>query len=476
MCLPLAEGGLGIRRFEEVLRAYNIKLWWRFREQNSLWAKYILKKYCAKSSPFTSRTSGRNSPTWKRLARTWEQLQPHIRWQIGEGKAYFWDDIWLENLTLRELSIDDRGKSTELVADYIIEGHWNAPKIQHLQFQVGLPQHIIEVILKTPIMVGNTDIPRWTLSQHGDFSLSSAWEVARSRGLVIPGLEIIWKVGLTTSMSIFMWRLLSNRIPVDTKLQWRRIELASKCCCCPFKPDIESLQHLFIQEVGASAIWREFDSWFPGTSPTLRINDTIPDRLDVWAGRFEQTAQLHISRVTPYLILWFIWAERNRSRHDGTRFKPYNVVWKVQMHLWNLMNLGKIGQEQWKGVKLGMAIPEQAIPRRRAHSSLHVKWHPPDHPWIKLNTSGVFKADNEQAGGGGVIRDHTGRLLAAFALPLNARSALEAELMAVLHGLECAKELGNQIWVEVIDAQAGSLIQGSKWGPAEVRHTMCSIC
>ena len=36
ICRQTSEGGLGIRRFEEVLRAFGIKLWWRFREQSSL--------------------------------------------------------------------------------------------------------------------------------------------------------------------------------------------------------------------------------------------------------------------------------------------------------------------------------------------------------------------------------------------------------------------------------------------------------
>ena len=41
ICLPVAEGGLGVRSLKEVLRAFNIKLWWRFREQNSLWAMHM---------------------------------------------------------------------------------------------------------------------------------------------------------------------------------------------------------------------------------------------------------------------------------------------------------------------------------------------------------------------------------------------------------------------------------------------------
>ncbi|XP_042023118.1 uncharacterized protein LOC121770454 [Salvia splendens] len=301
MCCPTNEGGLGIRKFKDVLRAFNIKLWWRFREQTSLWARYMMCKYCSTSSPLTTKTSGRSSPTWKRLTRAWAQAHPHIRWIVGAGRIYFWDDIWLGNEPLRGLCIDDRGSPSTPVAEFIKGGAWDEPKLQLLHDQAGLPQKIVTDILNTPILSGEPDIPRWTLSRRGEFSLASTWEALRVPRPIIQRLEDIWKAGLTTTIPIFIWRLLSNRIPVDSKLQWRKIELASKCQCCPHRPHTESLQHLFIQGVGASKVWREFDGWFEGSSPPLRINDTIPTRLEVWGTRLQQPGRKHLSRLMPYL-------------------------------------------------------------------------------------------------------------------------------------------------------------------------------
>ncbi|XP_057793076.1 uncharacterized protein LOC131009682 [Salvia miltiorrhiza] len=39
ICMPLAEGGLGIRLFSEVVRVFSFKFWWRFQAKESLWAK-----------------------------------------------------------------------------------------------------------------------------------------------------------------------------------------------------------------------------------------------------------------------------------------------------------------------------------------------------------------------------------------------------------------------------------------------------
>ncbi|XP_042009076.1 uncharacterized protein LOC121757625 [Salvia splendens] len=213
---------------------------------------------------------------------------------------------------------------------------------QQLHDQAGLPQQVISQILDTPVIAGEPDIPRWSLSRLGEFSLATTWDTIRTHRPRIQGLEDIWRAGLTNSIAIFNWRLLSNRIPVDSKLQWRKIDLASKCQCCPRSPNTESLQHLFIQGRGAFCVWREFDGWFGGSAPSLRINDTIPDRLEVWSHRMQQDDRKHLCRVIPYLILWYIWAEHNRSRHEQTQFKSYNVVWQVQMFIHNNMANGTI--------------------------------------------------------------------------------------------------------------------------------------
>lgn len=37
-CLPTNEGGLGLRSFKDISKAFGLKLWWRFRMQKTLWA------------------------------------------------------------------------------------------------------------------------------------------------------------------------------------------------------------------------------------------------------------------------------------------------------------------------------------------------------------------------------------------------------------------------------------------------------
>lgn len=51
LCLPISEGGLGVRNMADMCKAFTVKLWFRFRCQNSLWAKCLIQKYCRKTYP-----------------------------------------------------------------------------------------------------------------------------------------------------------------------------------------------------------------------------------------------------------------------------------------------------------------------------------------------------------------------------------------------------------------------------------------
>ncbi|KAM3342700.1 hypothetical protein P3S68_027666 [Capsicum galapagoense] len=42
-------------------------------------------------------------------------------------------------------------------------------------------------------------------------------------------------------------------------------------------------------------------------------------------------------------------------------------------------------------------------------------WHQPNHWWVKLNVDGCSKGNPGPTGGGGIIRDHVGVMISAFA-------------------------------------------------------------
>ena len=64
-------------------------------------------------------------------------------------------------------------------------------------------------------------------------------------------------------------------------------------------------------------------------------------------------------------------------------------------------------------------------------------WNPARDGAYKLNVDAAFLQSQNQGGTGGVLRDHSGKFVAAFASPImHAASAKQSELRALLNGLD----------------------------------------
>ncbi|VFQ70400.1 unnamed protein product [Cuscuta campestris] len=66
LCYPKEEGGLGIRDLNSLENAFSLKLWWKFYQDNGLWAKLMRAKYWRNGDIFETLT---DSPIWKRISR-----------------------------------------------------------------------------------------------------------------------------------------------------------------------------------------------------------------------------------------------------------------------------------------------------------------------------------------------------------------------------------------------------------------------
>ena len=229
VCLPCGEGGLGIRRLKEVVEAFSLKMWWRFREQDSLWARYMFQKFCSISFPLVLSRSNRFSPMWRRMFKAGLKYKECFGWVLGEGIISFWYDTWLLDVPLASLCGPQSTPFPQRVCDFWIEDEWDEEELWRVFVEQGVPLEVIEKILLIPFDRGERDRARWRPSPNGNFSVSSAWEVVRHRAEKRTIYDFIWGKCIGTSISFFLWRHLANRVPVDTKLQWRGISLASKC-------------------------------------------------------------------------------------------------------------------------------------------------------------------------------------------------------------------------------------------------------
>ncbi|KAK4395943.1 putative ribonuclease H protein [Sesamum angolense] len=119
-CFPVADGGLGIRSLADYVRAFSIKLWWRFRGKSSLWSEYLHGRYCQNLHP---------------------TIVPYNR------SVSFWHDNWFGEKPLAQLVHRDT---------YTMES------VRYYWHEAGQGDRIV-----------------WTESSTGDFSTKSAWEAIR---------------------------------------------------------------------------------------------------------------------------------------------------------------------------------------------------------------------------------------------------------------------------------------------------------
>lgn len=88
-----------------------------------------------------------------------------------------------------------------------------------------------------------------------------------------------------------------------------------------------------------------------------------------------------------------------------------------------------------------------------------IRWKPPATGWVKLNCEGSVINFGSQASGGGVLRSDDGVFLFGYACGLGPCSITEAELWAILKGLQIARSCGfSRILIETDSLAAVRLI------------------
>lgn len=165
MCRPTEEGGLGLRNVADVANAFVIKLWWRFRKQESMWAKFLYSKYCGAGHPSDIQKRNTASKIWSTMLKERDIVEVHIRWEVAKGEIHAGKDIWL----LAQVPYNN----VQIKEFFHLDG---APNEEEILMQLGT-EALNEI--KTFGIRLNVDDDKciWSLNTKGTFSLSSAWEL-----------------------------------------------------------------------------------------------------------------------------------------------------------------------------------------------------------------------------------------------------------------------------------------------------------
>ncbi|KAL0423497.1 UNVERIFIED_CONTAM: hypothetical protein Sradi_0884500 [Sesamum radiatum] len=277
--VAFASGGLGVRSLADYVRAFSMKLWWRFQGKSSLWSDYLHGRYCRNLHPTIVPYNRNHSWVWHRLCRIRDVAEPLLFWTLGEGSVSFWHDNWLGEKPLAQL-LHRENNIMEPISYY-----WH---------EAGQGDKIV-----------------WTGSSAGDFLTKSAWEAIRQTSPRRQLLADVWHRSLRLTISFFLWRLFLDRIPVDARMRQKGFNFLSKCQCCEAD---ETVSHLFIESIAVQGVWQYSAALF-----RLCLCDigSLTHMVHFWQYSTPFHLDLHIQTLIPFLILWFAWTQRNAVKYRG---------------------------------------------------------------------------------------------------------------------------------------------------------------
>nr|XP_027103123.1 uncharacterized protein LOC113724413 [Coffea arabica] len=253
LCFPIDEGGLGFRSFKDMARAFAVKLWWRFRLGESVWAKFMHVKYIKGVHPAEASVE-QATGTWRRLVAIRHMAEQNIRWSLGEGLVDFWKDRWVFHEPL-ETVVDRSLKPHFIVSEFITRDGWDETRLAQ-----WVPGFVIQAIKDVPHDLDRKDMMVWVPSPTGGFTVKSAWDVLRQRRHRSVVDSLLWPSILPAKMSFFAWRLVRNFLPLDVTLRDRGLILPSWCGCCYLEE--EALLHVFLTGPVALEVWRRVSGRF----------------------------------------------------------------------------------------------------------------------------------------------------------------------------------------------------------------------
>lgn len=321
-------------------------------------------------------------------------------------------------------------------------GNWDLAGVQ------GIPPN--QVLHKIQNMIApnvgrGEDRVAWKLSADGEFSNLSAY-----LSVLDPSLwhhdgcyKRIWSFQGPKRVRLHLWKMTQGALVTNS---WRKRRSLCEVDVCPIcSEEEESIMHMtrdcnFMKQV-----------WIKLAEGCIPIRDFF--NMDIHGWISQNLKEKSLRRGFRWTLLFgtsvmIAWHSRNEVVFQNMRLTVDVMVNRI------------LGQAyatcQSLQDHLSTAALVTNVPRGR-----ELQWVTPEEGWIKLNCDGAVTSHGAIAGCGGVMRDDRGRFISGFASGLGAATITEAELKAILMGLQHSKNRGSgRIQVETDSMAAVRLIRG----------------
>ncbi|CAN1126705.1 Putative ribonuclease H protein At1g65750 [Linum perenne] len=277
--------------------------------------------------------------------------------------------------------------------------------LQHKYFYFLSRDGCLQVAgMSPPIAGAGEDRITWGLESDGRFRIRSAYLLAtEEEDAAIDSIwKLTWRWKGPQRIRQFLWLVAHNRLLTNSEPHRRHLAEIGSCQVCQGQE--ESVLHVLRDCPLASATW-ELLALSSGDQ-TFFQTPLLP-----WIVRFIRKPEL--------CLLFGVTCCRvfNNKLTTANSLTRHIKVW-----------VALVGDT----LERDRFITHTGPPTRTEE---YISWEPAPPEWVTLNSDGSVISEFGHAAAGGLIRDHQGRCLAAFAMNLGKCSITRAELRGAVAGL-----------------------------------------
>jgi hypothetical protein len=264
---------------------------------------------------------------------------------LGDGnKLKFWTDRWMGTSSISELAPNlmkfvKPARKNDTVAQALTDNAWTQafrgiPSVPAIVEFMGLWATMREA----PALHEEPDCARWKLTESGQYSAKTAYQLFFLGRTEVPGMKELWSSGAPLKHKLHAWLALKDRLWTADRLEERGLPHPRHCpLCCQ---ETETVEHLNMR----CSFSREV--WFRTLQPYNLHNQTptADDELALWWPALSDAVPArHKKEINSLIVLVVreLWLERNARVFDWTATMPVELVRRIASEF-----------DQWKRAKL----------------------------------------------------------------------------------------------------------------------------
>lgn len=308
---------------------------------------------------------------------------------------------------------------------------WNIHRLKEL----CVPGDVELILSKQPVK-SKKDFYTWKYNRSGDLTVRSAYWLAREEkireihpeALALPSInpikEKIWKIQTPPKIKNFLWKVLSEAVPVADLILKRGLKMDGRCQLCGLEGEL--IQHVLFQCDPARQVWAL--SGIPHPEWSFTAGSLYSNIYSLLNTKLIRRGENENKRAWPWVI-WRIWKNRNDFIFSGNRWELEETQRKARLEA-----------DEWFLAQ----VVEDELGAKETNQVMVVekRWSPPEHDWLMCNIGMDWVKKTNSLGVAWVVRNHRGVVLLhsrrAFS---NIGSLEEARWTVVLWAMESMTSL-----------------------------------